>query len=269
MKLYLDVFSFDSRIDFQNGYIRVEIHCNVESTLKDIFRKIPQKLFGYQEFGVDMDFVHCRINGIAILEDIAVGQLVEKFGVSWIIEPLSKRYVKKDLLLDLDLAFQKYQGFFYMANFIYPTEREELKKYLLMNFIATCYEEEYYGDGFLLYIKWLMGRHPMQATNLLRFISHRENGIFSHVPVANLIFPENPLIDDEIQSLQSQLINSSRCPVHKGEWVFLGKQLDMNYGFQCVNKIQIDENAISRCPIFSGNMGTIDMQEILAKNHVQ
>ncbi|STQ86533.1 hypothetical protein LS73_003800 [Helicobacter muridarum] len=268
MRLCLDVFSFDSRIDFQNGYVRVELHCPPKSTLKNVLEKIPSKLFGYQEFGVDLDFIHCRINGIAVLEDLAVKDLVDKFGVLWVVEPLSKRYVKKDLILDLDLAFQRYQGFFYMANFIYSSEREELKKYLLINFIATSYDDEYYGDGFLLYIKWLMGRHPMQIANLLRFISHKENGVFSHIPVANLIFPENPIIDDEIQSLQSQLINSSRCPIHKGEWVFLGKQLDMDYGFQCINKIQIDENAISRCPIFSGSMGKINMKEILIKHNI-
>ena len=263
MKLYLSVFSFDSRIDFQSGYVRIEIYCDKEATLRTVFEKIPAKFFGYQEFGVDKEFIHCRINGIAVLEDVSVEKLVARFGNSWTIEPLSKRYAKKDLLLDLDLAIKKYDAFFQLADFVYPGERKELSKYLLINFIAESHDEDYYGDGFFLYVKWLMGRHPMKMADLLRFISHKDHGLFSHVPVSSLMFPANSMIDDEIQSLQSQLVNGSRCPIHRAEWVFLGKQLDSKYGFTCANKIEITGGDISRCPIFSKDMGDIDVKGAL------
>lgn len=238
-KLYLSIFSFDSRIDFQNGFVRQEVHYKANDTLKDIFQAVDSKNFGYQEFGIDLQFIHCRINGYAVFGNLGVKEIVEKLGCYLEIEPLNKRYAKKDLLLDLDKVFARYNDFFYAMDFIAPSDKEELKKYLLINFIVPTYDDSYCGDGFLLYIKWLCLRYPLYKEKLLRFISCRESGIFWHVSTANFMLPHNRAIDTQIESLQSALI-SPTCK--DKEWLGFGSYMNSQYQFTCKNRIA-DYNA--------------------------
>lgn len=256
-KLYLSIFSFDSRIDFQNGFVRQEVHYKANDTLKDVFQAVDSKNFGYQEFGVDLQFMHCRINGYAVFGNLTVKEIVKKLGCYLEIEPLNKRYAKKDLLLDLDAAFAKYHNFFYLMDFIAPSEREELKKYLLINFIVPSYDDSYCGDGFLLYIKWLSLRYPLHKERLLHFISCKESGIFWHVSTANFMLPHNRAIDTQIESLQSMLI-SPTCK--NQEWAELRSHINSQYHFVCQNRIA-DYNAAESFTPF--------IQSILHANHTQ
>ncbi|RDU65265.1 hypothetical protein CQA53_06735 [Helicobacter didelphidarum] len=250
-KLDLNIFSFDSRLDFQSGYVRQEMFFQSSWTLRDVLQNIHAKSFGYQEFGVDLDFIHCRINGFAIFGNIAVYELIDKFGTTWVIDPLSKKFAQKDLLLNLDKAFAQYNTFFRMAHFITPSDREELKKYLPINFIATCYDDEYCGDGFILYIKWLLSRYPLYKKQLLSTLCTFENGIFEHICIANFLFPANNTIDLAIESLQSDLVNGAKTLVPKMCFEF-GKYLDGQYRFSChsamvhENKIPIQSNFVQK-----------------------
>ncbi len=205
-RLFVDIFSFDSRIDFQNGYARCSLSYNKNSSLRDILGKVDARLFGHHEFGVNLQSIHCRINGMAVFDNVSVASLIERFGNSLIIEPISLRYCKKDLLVDFDLVFDKYKDFFKTMRFISHEDSLELKKYLALNFISTCYgDDEYLGDGFILYAKWLMGRYPMYEGQIIDYICS-DNGIFLHTGNASLLFPENNAIDMLIESIQSEIV---------------------------------------------------------------
>ncbi len=256
-KLHLSIFSFDSRIDFQSGYVRQEIHYKTHDTLKDIFQAVHAKYFGYQEFGIDMQFIHCRINGYAVFGNLSIKEIVEQIGSYWEIEPLNKRYAKKDLLLNLDIAFAQYNDFFYTMDFIAPSEREELKKYLLINFIVPCYDDSYCGDGFLLYIKWLILRYPLYKEKLLGYIAYKDGGIFEHISTANFMLPHNRAIDTQIESLQNMLI-APTCK-HK-EWQRLGEAINAQYQFSCKHSIADYNIAESFTPF---------IQSILHATHTQ
>ena len=108
------------------------------------------------------------------------------------------------------MAFTKYQSFFQTMRFIAPSEQAELKKYIPINFIATCHDDEYCGDGFLLYIQWLIMRYPLYKKTLLQSIAHVNGGIFEHVCVANCLFPANNAIDLQIEALQQLLIQTQK-----------------------------------------------------------
>lgn len=258
-KLHLSIFSFDSRIDFQNGYVRQELYCKEHDTLKDILQSVDERYFGYQEFGVDLDFIHCRINGYAIFGNLAMKEIVSKLGCQLEIEPLSKRYAKKDLLLDLDIAFAKYSDFFYEMDFIAPSEKDELKKYLLINFIVPCHDDTYCGDGFLLYIKWLLLRYPIYKDKLLRFIACKDGNIFQHISTASFMLPHNRAIDTQIESLQSMLL-APTCK-HK-KWLTLGSYIASQYNFRCNEKISDYNAAESFTPFIQSILHGSNMQNI-------
>lgn len=258
-KLYLSIFSFDSRIDFQNGYVRQELCYKEHDTLKDILQAVEAKYFGYQEFGVDMQFIHCRINGYAVFGNLAIKEIVSQLGCHLEIEPLSKRYAKKDLLLDLDAAFAKYNDFFYEMDFIVPSEKEELKKYLLINFIVPCHDDTYCGDGFLLYIKWLLLRYPIYKEKLLDFIACSDSGIFQHISTANFMLPHNRAIDTQIESLQSMLLSPTR---KNKEWLAFGSHIASQYHFTCEQRIADYNAAESFTPFIQSILHAKNMQNM-------
>lgn len=227
-KIHLNIFSFDERLDFQSGYVRQDVYYKSQSTLRDILNMVDPKLFGYHKFGVNVEYIHCRINDLAIFGNFNTKELVEHFGNVWTIDPLSKRYAKKDLLLNIDLAFTKYKTFFQKMSFILPSECEELKKFLPINFIVPRYDDEYCGDGFLLYVKWLIERYPLHKKQLLESITMLNGGIFEHSCLANFMFPANNTIDLQIESLQFEVLNAANTFVRK-EWVAFGKQLNKQY----------------------------------------
>ncbi len=233
-KLHLNIFSFDSRIDFQNGYVRQDIYYKSNDTLKDVFNYIDSKLFGYQEFGVNMNFIYCRINGYAIFGNMPVNEIVNKLGNVWEIEPISKKYATKDLLLNFDIALNKYEDFFYQMDFITPSQINELKKYILINFIATSYDDSYLGDGFFLYIKWLITHYPLHTNKLLKFIATNDGNIFEHISISGFIFPCNKIIDMQIESLQAMILSNESL---QKECRYLKSQISKQYDFSCKNKI--------------------------------
>lgn len=254
-KLYLSIFSFDSRIDFQNGFVRQEIYYKANDTLKDLFQSLDSKNFGYQEFGVDLHCIHCRINGYAIFGNLTIKEIVDKLGCYLDIEPLSKKYARKDLLLDLDKVFMKYNDFFYLMDFIAPSEKAELKKYLLINFIVPTHDDSYFGDGFLLYIKWLCLRYPLHKEKLLCFIACKDSGIFWHISTANFMLPHNRAIDTQIESLQRELILSKNK-----EWQWLGSYINSQYHFTCKNRIADYNNSDSFTPFIQNILHTSNTQ---------
>lgn len=262
-EIFISIYSFDYRLDFQSGFVRCKVKYSNDDMLSDIIKKIPHDNFSNKEMGVDLDFLHIRLNGIAILEDVEILDLINQFGKIWYLEPLSRRYAKKDLTLNLDFAYAKYNGFFNSAPFITPSERLELKKYLSINFICN-YDDEYYGDGFFLYVKWLINRHPRQQRSLLKTISDPKCGIMNHIPLASLIYPRSGVLDNEIEYLQGMLLNPSRCPIKQNDWGKLSFKISDQYTIKPVSKLANEESAISRCPIFNKDMGKIDLKAALA-----
>lgn len=206
-RLELSVFSFDSRVDFQNGYVQESLHTKHSWHLKDLLSNINHKNFGYQEFGVNLDSINIRINNVAIFENIKVQKLIEKFGNHLVLEPLSKKYAKKDLLCDFSLALVNYEHFFSKFSFIMPSEREKLLEFMPLNFISENVNSEYLGDGFILYVRDLCEIYPLFKGDFLRYISYYSSGIFNHISTASLMFPPCNDIDNAIESMQKDVLN--------------------------------------------------------------
>lgn len=232
-KLELSIFSFDKRLDFQSGYIRDIVHCKASWNLSDLLQHINAKSFGYQEFGYDLDKLHLRINNMAIFGNISLKNIIANFGNYLILEPLSKKYVKKDLIVDYELAFKKYSDFFAKMDFLNQNESYELIKYLPVNFIIPNYDDNYLGDGFMLYVKWLIKRHTLHTKKLLGYISNIENGIFNHINTASFLFPANNEIDMNIEFLQKEILNQADFK----EYEKFSKHLESQFNFHINNEI--------------------------------
>lgn len=233
--LHLEIFCFDPRADYEFYFKKHKIsythakpsgeQINTSQTLGEILESISSTL----DICVDTN-VGLKINGIALLGDNisdelsykaskehkeilsketsseeTLDALLERFGNEWRIEPLSTLYVKKDLTLDLQAMHSKYEEFFDKHHFITQDERKSLSKYLPLNLISTR-DDDYLGDGFFLFVKWLAQKHSEHLDDLLESISDTKNGVLSYSSIQNLLYKPNPQIDRDIEWLINALL---------------------------------------------------------------
>lgn len=233
--LHLEIFCFDPSADYEFYFKKHKIsythakpsggQISTSQTLGEILACISSTL----DICVDTN-VGLKINGIALLGDNisdelsykagkehkeilsketsskeTLDALLERFGNEWRIEPLSTLYVKKDLTLDLQAMHPKYEEFFDKHHFITQDERKSLSKYLPLNLISTR-DDDYLGDGFFLFVKWLAQKHSENLDDLLESISDTKNGVLSYSSIQNLLYKPNPQIDRDIEWLINALL---------------------------------------------------------------
>lgn len=237
--LHLEIFCFDPKADYEFYFKKHKIsytqakpsgeQISTNQTLGEILARISSAL----DICVDTS-VGLKINGIALLGDNisdkldykagkeykeilsketsskeTLRALLERFGNEWRIEPLSTLYVKKDLTLDIEAMHSKYEEFFDKHHFITQDERKSLSKYLPLNFISTR-DDDYLGDGFFLFVRWLAQRHSKHLEDLLESISDTKNGVLSYSSIQNLLYKPNPQIDRDIEWLINALLAQKR-----------------------------------------------------------
>ncbi|BEG56494.1 Heterodisulfide reductase, subunit B [Helicobacter sp. NHP21005] len=163
-----------------------------------------------------------KINQIAVFENLELSALIARFGKEWVLEPLAIAYAKQDLLLNEEALLEPYANFFKSAPFLTKEERAELAKYTNINTLTPKEHAGYFGDGFFLYAKWLMGRYPHRSPEILSSIADKQHGVMHFVPLKHRIYPESDALDLEIYGLQQMLLNDSKCPLANNPWAKLG-----------------------------------------------
>lgn len=163
-----------------------------------------------------------RVQGLCVFDDVPLYELVRRFGKDLCLEPLSQRYVSKDLALDKEAMFARYGWFFDKYSFITPSDRYELYQYLWANTISLQSDESYLGDGFFLYVDWLLTRYPKHFDTLIHTLANAQSGVMSYAPVEALIYtkkPNAPHITRTIHSLISKVARFGQCPGCGRAWI--------------------------------------------------
>lgn len=194
-KVQLEVFAFEAGVDYLPYYKKLCFQAKSNQTLRDLLIFLSQEISGY---ACDIEHLALRINGIAIFENLEMIDLTQRFGNEWQIEPISTYYAYKDLLVDKKALRKKYDTFFAWADFLSVEEREELDKYLLLNLITPMSNDEYLGDGFFLYLKWLLARHPEKLGEILEWVIEPQSGVLNFVSLADMVYPRGTALDEEI-----------------------------------------------------------------------
>ncbi|PAF53126.1 hypothetical protein BKH42_07495 [Helicobacter sp. 13S00482-2] len=253
-KLELNVFRFDADKDYGATYEKCTLEYRKDFTLKNILELLPLRNFQYDKN------ISLKINGISVFDDANVIDLVRHFGSEWVIEPISTKYAYKDLLIDKKSAMNFYHNFFATATFLTQSEKNEFNKFININFISPQKNPDYFGDGFFLYVKWLLSRYPNEAKRLLESIADIKNGVMNFVSVKDFIYPKNDQIDKEIFELQAMLTQISRCPISGNTWAKLGKEIESRYIFSPLDKIQDASRAYA---LFDGYAKGVNFEPLL------
>lgn len=194
-KVNIEVFRFEAGVDYLPYYNKCTFSFTQEQTLIDTLISLQNELDNY---GYDEKYLALRINGIAIFENLPIIELVQRFGREWQIEPLSIYYATKDLLLNKEALWKRYEGFFQWADFLNIDEKNELGKYLMLNLITPMSDEHYLGDGFFLYLKWLISRHPEKIREIMQWLIEPRKGILNFVSLADMVYPRATALDEEM-----------------------------------------------------------------------
>lgn len=92
LKLHVKVFRFETNKDYNPAYESYFLEYQEDQYLLDLLKQL--KGVSYSEN------IALKINQIAVFEDAKVSDLVAFFSKEWVLDPLSKRYALKDLMID-------------------------------------------------------------------------------------------------------------------------------------------------------------------------
>ncbi len=214
-RVKLEIFRFNPSIDYDFYFQKIQESYTTNTTLKEILGKIENLAFDNE--------IALRINGICVLEDVSVSALVKDFGEKIIIEPLSKRYVSKDLSLNKEAMFRRYDEFFKQHSFISDKHKNELYGFLHFNAISLQGNADYLGDGFFLYVRWLLEHYTDHSKELINYISHPKNGVLSYASIQNLLYKPNKKIDENLTWLQENVFKMAQKDKNKAYRAFYSK----------------------------------------------
>ncbi|MFC3847736.1 DUF5644 domain-containing protein [Helicobacter baculiformis] len=254
LKLQIKVFRFDARKDYNPSYQLAQVEYALDWHLSDVLAHIP-----LQDFSYDRMHLGVRLNQVAVFEDARVLDLIAQFGKEWVLEPLSLKYARHDLCMDEEAILKDYQRFLHSAPFLTQEERHELARYTNINFVQPSYYEGYYGDGFFLYVKWLMGRYPHRSKDLLQSIADSKYGVMNFVSPKPYLYPPSDRIEQEIYDLQKWLIQASNCPIANNVWAHIGKNLESKYQLKTPQTSQVQGDFL----LFNGYEKTYNSAPLL------
>lgn len=210
----LSIFRFFAQESYEYYFQKYPISYDASLTLFDALESIPGLAFD-KSMGL-------RVQGLCVFADVQLQELVDKFGVNLRIEPLNQKYVEKDLLINREAMYKRYDEFFATHDFIEPSHRYELHKFLWANLISLRDDSEYLGDGFFLYIHWLLERYPKHFDTLIHTLAGSQSGVMSYVPVEALIYTPNPhtrAISPIIKQLIDKVARFGICPGCGCAWI--------------------------------------------------
>ncbi len=223
IKFNIRVFRFCAIKDYNEYYAKLTIKIDEHLSLKELMQNIASQL---DDFAYDKNSFGFRINGLVVFSNITLADIKAQFGLHLELTPISIKYAKKDLLIDKEAIFARYKMRLDKFKFLSEESKMEFKKYILINLISPLDSDDFVGDGYCLYIKWMMIHYKDYAKDLLADISKYEDGVMNSVNVKNMIYPPDNSIDKEIEGLQRMLLAGIRCPIRRNHWVGVAKKVE-------------------------------------------
>ncbi len=227
MRLEVDVFRFDYKMDYLPYYSKNYLKIKEEKTLLDILNTINEvNPFAYEK---NKDFLLC-INGIHTNANIKIDELIKTFGKDIKIEPISIKRANKDLLINDDDFIEKFD-FIKKHNFIniLPSymikELEKTYKTYKQYFYSSdtlSIHSNYIGDAFLLLVSHIIEKYKEEEKSMLRLLKSIPISASYHTALNAKIYHFDTNIEKRINNLQKKLdlLNDTKINTNKNKIEF-------------------------------------------------
>ncbi|QKF78415.1 hypothetical protein [Arcobacter defluvii] len=201
MKLEISLFRFDKDSDYLPYYTKHFLKIENETSLLDILKTLHKvEEFGFVD-SIDFDLV---LNGTYVKTSLNLEEIVGNFGKELTIEPISQRRVFKDLLIDETDFHQKIEIFKDFIDDEDVMNYSNLKQYFYASNTLN-YKSDYIGDSTLILAYNLIQKNPKAKNYILQILSEIECGGEYHTCLRDRIFNFNPLIEEKIHTVLSEL----------------------------------------------------------------
>lgn len=224
VRLKIELARFNAKMDYLPYHARLEVQ--ITSPQKEGLLE----LFGYIQMQLpDFAFEHAlpcaRINGKIVYGEITLGEIIEKLGQEWFIEPLSERHALKDLIIDTApylAALKSVEAVIELSN----EERARYLELLPLRYASPLarFDGEYLGESLFIFIDELLTYHMQEAHKLLALISDPRNGVMNATSLRPYLLHNAEQWDAHIHSLQSKLLRG--FPHYEGRWVEFGRKIN-------------------------------------------
>jgi len=203
-KLHIELFKFDSKLDYLPYYKKYTIEYKEKDTILSVLNKINTiEKFAYE---AKLEF-NLKINGLYLSANEYIVNIVERTSNEFIIEPISIYRSTQDLLIDKTDYLEKILLF---KDYITPMDLDEYaQNYELDYYASNTYNinRDYIGDHSLLIASDIMEFSPEHTKDILKLISSKEDGIWYHTSLKHRVFNYDISKEKRIQVLFSMYEN--------------------------------------------------------------
>ena len=202
--LELSVFRFDATTDFLPYYKKHFMKIDSKKTINDLLALIQE-----QDLQFDFPkgkFAALKINHKALYTKTRMKEIVEHFGTTLVLEPLSTKRVTKDMIINQQ-DFN--QSFDLLAPYVDDAKDKAIfQTYLIYHYASSVHEflEGFQADALFAFAYDMIEKYPHQKKHILNVIADEHKGIFFHVRLCNKIYPCAKEVEQKIASLKNMIL---------------------------------------------------------------
>ncbi len=204
-KLRLSVFRFDAKSDYLPFYKKHIIKVDGEKSIDDLLSVIKEedRLFDYPQ-GKNAAI---QISGKNLFTNVKISDIVKNFGTELTLMPMSEKRASKDLIVNDDDFYEKFD---LLDPFVDSSDKKRFKELVVYHYASDLYkyEDDFQGDALFLFAYEMIKKHPGQEKKILNIIDNENNGIWLHTNICGKTFPTNYEAEDKINSLKNEVLKA-------------------------------------------------------------
>jgi len=204
-KLRLSVFRFDAKSDYLPFYKKHIIKIGEDKTLDDLLAVIKDedRLFDYPQ-GKNAAI---KIGSVNLFTDVKIDDIVKNFGTELTLMPMSEKRALKDLIVNDDDFYEKFD---LLDPFIDSVDKKRFKELIVYHYASDIYkyEDNFQGDALFLFAYDMIKKHPDQENKILNILDDESDGIWLHTNICGKVFPVDYEVENKINALKNNILKA-------------------------------------------------------------
>ncbi len=203
-KLRLSVFRFDGKSDYLPFYKKHIIEIDGDKTLDDLLAVIKDedRLFDYP---TDKNAA-ISISGQNLFTDVKIDAIVENFGDKLTLMPMSEKRALKDLIVNKDDFYEKFD---LVDAFVDSSDKKRFDELIIYHYASDVnrYSDEFQGDALFLFAYEMIEKYPAYKNKILEILD-TQDGIWLHTNICGKVFPIDYEVENKINKLKNEVLRA-------------------------------------------------------------
>lgn len=198
----VSIFRFNAKTDYLPYYKKHTLTLSPQDSLAQALAqaKTQDPLFDYPQG----EHAAVKVNGVALSTATSLQDIKATFGTELTIDALSSRRATKDLIIDTQ---DFYERFDLLAPYVQKVDREYFESLICLHYGSEtlAYNPRFYGAAFFVFAKEMMEKYYEFKDQILAVVADPENGIWLHTPLAFTVFPAPANVEECVDALKKAL----------------------------------------------------------------